>query len=140
MPNFALPRHLFAGGDIFLMPSQFEPCGVAQMEAMRYGNVPVVRRVGGLNDTVKDFNPETVQGNGFVFQNFEKMALFAALIRALETYRHGEVWQSLMKKCMETDFSWSSSAKKYSSLYEKAIALKAAEKKKLPVVYREDLA
>jgi starch synthase len=95
--------------------------------------------VGGLNDTVKDFKPETMQGNGFVFAKADSKAMFAALIRALETYKHKEVWNKLTQNCLEADFSWSNSAKKYSDLYEKALAVKSAEKKKLPVVYREVL-
>ena len=122
--NYSLPRHIFSGADVFLMPSKFEPCGIAQMEAMRYGAIPVVRATGGLADTVEDFDPSEGTGTGFAFNKFEKMAFFAALIRAIETYRYKNIWRSLIRRAMKQDFSWGESAKKYADLYYRAIELR----------------
>lgn len=122
MFDLALARHIFAGCDLFLMPSKFEPCGITQMEAMRYGTIPVVRKTGGLADTVKDFDPKKNLGNGFVFENFNSYAFFGAIIRALETYKHKKIWHRLVKKVMRADFSWEVSAKKYLKLYKRVIS------------------
>jgi starch synthase len=116
-----LPRHIFAGSDILLVPSKFEPCGITQMEAMRYGSVPIVRKTGGLADTVKDFNPETKTGNGFVFEKFSSYSLLGAIVRALENFKYKRVWRDLIKKVMLEDFSWKASAKKYLNLYQKLL-------------------
>jgi starch synthase len=119
-----LEQRIYAGSDIFLMPSRFEPCGINQMVAMRYGCVPVVHAVGGLADTVSDYQPETGQGNGFSFDHYDAMALYASLVRAVETYRHAELWRQLVRRCMLADFSWRSSAEKYIDLYFRALAVK----------------
>jgi starch synthase len=118
--NAALAQQIYAGADMFLMPSRFEPCGLGQMIAMRYGTVPIVRSTGGLADTVRDFDPATGEGNGFSFRAYDSMALFAALIRALETYRHRGIWQQLVLRGMAADFSWSASARRYVELYRRA--------------------
>jgi starch synthase len=123
MSDFHLSRHIFAGCDIFLIPSKFEPCGITQMEAMRYGAIPVVRKTGGLADTIEDFDPIKNTGNGFVFEKFSSHALFGAIVRALETYKYKKIWQELMKRAMRADFSWETSAKKYLELYKKALTL-----------------
>jgi len=123
MSDFNLPRHIFAGCDIFLVPSRFEPCGVSQMEAMRYGAIPVVRKTGGLADTVEDFDPKNNTGTGFVFEKFSSYALFGAIVRASETYKYKKIWQELMKRAMKADFSWEASAQKYLNLYKKALIL-----------------
>jgi len=122
--NRPLEQRIYAGSDIFLMPSRFEPCGLNQMVAMRYGCVPVVHAVGGLADTVSDFNPETGQGNGFSFGPYEPMALYTALVRAVETYRHRDVWRQLVRRCMLADFSWARSAERYVDLYYRALAVR----------------
>lgn len=109
--NFTLPRHIFAGADIILLPSKFEPCGMVQMEAMRYGCVPVARAVGGLADTVID------GVTGFTFKEFNPLALFGAAVKALENYKDKTKWQKLVKSCMSQDFSWTNSAKRYEELY-----------------------
>ena len=119
MPDFNLPRHIFAGCDIFLVPSRFEPCGITQMEAMRYGAIPVVRKTGGLADTVEDFDPRKNSGTGFVFEKFSSHALFGAIVRALEAYKRKITWQSLIKRAMSANFSWEASAQKYLNLYKK---------------------
>ncbi|PIU68346.1 hypothetical protein COS81_04260 [candidate division WWE3 bacterium CG06_land_8_20_14_3_00_42_16] len=121
--DYTLPRHIFAGADVFLMPSRFEPCGITQMEAMRYGAIPLVRATGGLADTVEDFNPTNNTGTGFVFKTFDKMAFFGTLVRAMETYKYKAVWKNLIKRAMKKDFSWVESAKRYSDLYYRAIDL-----------------
>ena len=118
--NFTLPRLVFSGSDMMLFPSKFEPCGLAQVEAMRYGSIPIVRAVGGLADTVDDFDPETGEGTGFVFKDYNKYPFFAQIIRALETYRYRNVWRKLIKNAMTKDFSWEKSAEDYVSLYKKA--------------------
>lgn len=119
--DFNLARHIFAGVDIFLVPSKFEPCGITQMEAMRYGAVPVVRKTGGLADTVKDFNPVETLGTGFVFEKFSSYAFLGAIVRALETYKHRKIWEKLIKRIMKIDFSWENSARKYLELYKKTL-------------------
>jgi len=123
MSDLTLARHIFAGSDIFLMPSKFEPCGITQMEAMRYGLIPVVRKTGGLADTVEDFDPIKNTGTGFVFEKFSSHAFFGAIVRALETFKHKKIWLRLIKRAMATDFSWEASAKKYLELYKRAISL-----------------
>ncbi len=122
--NKELETLIYAGSDIFLLPSYHEPCGINQLIAMRYGCIPVVRRVGGLRDTVENFNPITRRGTGFSFNHFEPFALYGAIIRALETFRYKEVWESLMLKAMQQSNSWEIPAKKYISLYKKALRVK----------------
>lgn len=111
--------HLIEGGsDIFLMPSQYEPCGLNQMYSLMYGTVPVVRETGGLADTVIKYDEKTGEGNGFVFKKYEKSALIKELKRALKTYEDKKTWTKIMKNGMKCDFSWISSAKKYVDLYK----------------------
>jgi starch synthase len=119
--NTPLAQRIYAGSDIFLMPSRFEPCGLGQMIAMHYGSVPVVRKTGGLADTVQDFDPRTGRGTGFVFIRYDHMDLFAAIIRALETYKYRDVWRSIQVQGMQQDFSWNRSARKYVEVYHKAL-------------------
>jgi len=121
MSNFTLPRLVFAGSDILLLPSKFEPCGIVQLEAMRYGAIPIVRATGGLADTVEDFDPQTGRGTGFVFKNFDRWAFFAQVVRAFETFRHKKTWRKLQQNAMRKDFSWENSARAYTKLYERAI-------------------
>ena len=120
--NAALARRIYAGGDMFLMPSRVEPCGTGQLEAMHYGSVPIVRATGGLADTVQDYDPTTGQGTGFVFQPYDRWALFAAIVRAIETFRHRDLWRQIQVSGMRADFSWERSALKYVDLYQRAIA------------------
>ncbi len=121
--NFTIPRHIFSGSDIILLPSSFEPCGMVQMEAMRYGCVPVARAVGGLADTVSDGR------TGFTFKEFNSLSFYGALVRALETYKDNNKWQTIVQNCMKEDFSWTSSAEKYEELYFRVLDLKAQQQK-----------
>ena len=116
--DIPLSRRIYAGADIFLMPSAFEPCGIGQMLAMRYGAVPVVRETGGLADTVDE-------NTGFLFRDFHEGALGWALGRALETYsRAPDKWQSIQRAGMQRDFSWERSARQYIDLYEQALKVR----------------
>jgi len=127
--------HLIEGGaDVFLMPSQFEPCGLNQMYSLRYGTVPVVREVGGLADTVRDYSPGAptagergagLKPNGFVFREYRPDALLDALFRALTVYRDRRKWQALQRIGMREDHSWDRSAGEYVRIYERAMARRA---------------
>jgi starch synthase len=120
--NAALAQRIYAGSDMFLMPSRFEPCGTGQMIAMHYGSVPIVRATGGLADTVQDYDPRTGQGTGFVFKPYDRWALFASIVRAIETFKHREIWRQIQLRGMAADFSWDRSARQYVDLYRRAIA------------------
>jgi len=115
-------RLIYSGCDFFLMPSRFEPCGLGQLIAMRYGAVPVVRHTGGLADTVKDVRQKG--GNGFVFEEYTADAMLKAIKRAERSFYHGGEWQSLIRHNMNQDFSWKKSALQYEEIYVQA--LKAA--------------
>ena len=116
--NEELARKIYAASDIFLMPSQFEPCGIGQLIAMKYGSVPIVRETGGLRDTIVPYNEFTGEGTGFSFANYNAHEMFDTISYALEQYRKEEVWYNLIKKDMEADFSWTASAKEYIEMYE----------------------
>jgi starch synthase len=118
----SLAHRIYAASDVFLMPSLYEPCGTGQMAAMRYGSVPVVRAVGGLADTVTDFGGGT--GTGFTFHDFDVNACWAALSRALSTYRDNEAWLGLQQRGMRTDFSWDAAAPNHVMLYRRAMDLR----------------
>lgn len=113
--------HLIEGGaDLFLMPSRFEPCGLNQMYSLRYGTVPVVREVGGLADTVRDY-PSAPKPNGFVFRDYKPAALMDALTRALALYHDRRKWRALQRVGMREDHSWDRSAGEYVRIYERAM-------------------
>ena len=112
-----LPHLIYAGADAVLVPSRFEPSGLTQMEAMRYGCVPIVRKTGGLADTVKDYDPDKGIGVGFTFNNFDSMSLVMAVARAYENYRNPEIWRKIQKQGMDKDFSWKNSADEYAKLF-----------------------
>lgn len=112
-----MAHKVYAGADLFLMPSKFEPCGLSQLIALRYGSIPIVRETGGLNDTVKSYNIETGQGNGFTFTNFNAHDMLFTINRAIEVYKDTEEWNNLVESVMQMDFSWAQSAKIYQQLY-----------------------
>lgn len=118
--NAGLAQCIYAGSDIFLMPSRVEPCGLAQLIALRYGAIPVVHRTGGLADTVEDYDPETNQGTGFSFDHYTPQALTTALTRAVAAYHNRDVWDALIYRAMHVDNSWNASARKYDELYTRA--------------------
>lgn len=116
----ALSQRMYAGADLFLMPSLFEPCGLSQMIAMRYGTVPIVRETGGLKDTVQPFNPVTGEGVGFTFYSYNAHDMLDAITRATTTYREDKKsWRKIIGNGMRGDYSWQHSAKKYMELYNK---------------------
>jgi len=117
----AFAHRIEAGSDLFLMPSRYEPCGLNQMYSLRYGTVPVVRSTGGLADTVQEFDPITRKGNGFVFQEYESDDMLMALRRALAVRQEHELWQTLQRNGMSSDFSWRVAADNYDRLYEEAL-------------------
>lgn len=119
----AVAQQIYAGSDIFIMPSHFEPCGMSQMIAMRYGALPLVRETGGLADTVENFdNAEGERGTGFVFSWEESDAILNTLRWALDTYRNKpHAWNRMQRRAMRRDFSWTQSAQHYSNLYRKII-------------------
>ncbi|MEA1981161.1 MAG: glycogen/starch synthase, partial [candidate division Zixibacteria bacterium] len=112
---------IYAGSDMFLMPSKFEPCGLGQMISMRYGTAPIVRYTGGLADTVKNYNPDTDTGDGFVFKHYDADQFFTAIKNSLDLYQDQEKWYNLITRIMKKDFSWTASANKYIGLYNKII-------------------
>ena len=123
--NNELAHLIEAGADIFLMPSHYEPCGLNQLYSLRYGTVPVVRKTGGLADTVKDWNAsknsKREQGTGFSFDSYSAKALSATLKRAINIYYNKKVWQKIQRNGMQKDFSWENSGKEYIKLYKQAI-------------------
>ncbi len=120
--NTELAQCIYAGSDMFLMPSRFEPCGLGQLIAMRYGSVPIVRSVGGLADTVQEYDPRTGQGNGFTFVAYDPWELFAAVVRAIELFRFKDIWRTLQQRGMAADHSWQASALRYVDVYRHAKA------------------
>ncbi len=117
--NFSqdLASKIYAGSDMFLMPSRFEPCGLSQMIAMRYGTVPIVRETGGLKDTVIPFDPTNLSGTGFTFYSYNSYDMLDAVSRAIGTFYNKTEWNALIKNGMTSDFSWTASAKRYLELY-----------------------
>jgi starch synthase len=118
-----MSQRIYAGSDMLLMPSRFEPCGITQMLAMRYGSIPIVHRTGGLADTVQSFDPESATGNGFSFTRYDPFHLFAEVVRAMEVYKFRPAWQDLMQRAMLADYSWDASAEQYVALYRRAMEL-----------------
>ena len=111
MFNNDLSRKIYAGSDIFLMPSKSEPCGLSQMIACRYATIPVVRETGGLYDSIKPLE------NGYTFTNYNAHDMLYVIRQAMADYKNKEVWSKLMYRAATTDFSWNNSAKQYEALY-----------------------
>lgn len=118
--NFSqdIASKIYGGSDIFLMPSKFEPCGLSQMIAMRYGSVPIVRETGGLKDTVPAYNAADGTGRGFTFKSYNAYDMLDAIKRATQAYADNDVWNKLIVNAMSGDYSWKESAQKYISLYK----------------------
>lgn len=112
-----LSRRIYAGSDMFLMPSKFEPCGISQLLALRYGSIPIVRETGGLNDTVQSYNEFTGEGNGFSFADFNAHDMMNTIRRAEAFFRQPEHWSRVMKNAMSGDYSWQMSARQYFDIY-----------------------
>ena len=110
-----LAHKIIAGADLFLMPSRWEPCGLVQLYAMRYGTIPVVRDTGGLADTVHE-------AIGFKFKDYQPEAMLAAIRQALKLYQDPEAWRQRARRAMSLDFSWRTSAQEYARLYESLIS------------------
>lgn len=112
-----LAQKIYASSDMFLMPSLFEPCGLGQIFAMRYGTIPIVRRTGGLSDTVVHYDPDTKTGNGFVFNDYVASGMMWSINEAIKVYENKEEWEIVIKNAMKCDFSWQRSAEKYIEMY-----------------------
>ncbi|MFC4810020.1 glycogen synthase GlgA [Paenibacillus sp. GCM10023250] len=130
--NDGLARRIYAGSDLYLMPSQFEPCGLSQLLALRYKSVPIVRETGGLRDTVRSYNEYTGEGNGFSFTNYNAHDLLYTVRRAIRLYRDPETWQRIVTNGAKDDYSWTRSAKAYLVLYA-AIVPQREERAAWPV-------
>src|SRR5690606_26290742 len=117
--NEALAHEVYAASDMLLMPSRVEPCGLNQLYALKYGTIPIVRGIGGLQDTVKDVSEDG--GYGFVFAQLGGNDAEEAVERALEQYKTEEDWEVLRSRAMSLDFSWDKSAQKYKDLYDQLI-------------------
>ncbi len=117
----AFAQQIYAGSDMFLMPSLFEPCGIGQMLAMRYGTLPIVRETGGLKDTVIPYNKYTGEGNGFSFKNYNAHEMLYCIRRAAKLYDDKESWMGLVNNAMNTDSSWKKSATEYIKVYEEIV-------------------
>ncbi len=145
--DHALAHQIYAGSDLFLMPSQFEPCGLSQMIAMRYGTVPIVRETGGLRDTVLSYNEFSRAGNGFTFFNYNAHDMLHTIERAVDFYQHQpDVWHLLQERGMTGDYSWTHSASEYMKLYQSLVdgkpdpdsSAETAENEENPVVVQID--
>lgn len=115
----ALARKIYAGADLFLMPSKSEPCGLSQMVALRYGTVPIIRETGGLRDSITDSGDG--KGNGFTFKSYNAHDMLYAIRRAVDAYNNKEYWPTLVQRALECDFSWGKSANEYIKMYNKLL-------------------
>ena len=118
-----LAHHIYAGSDVILIPSQYEPCGLIQLIAMKYGTIPVARKTGGLADTIIDVDKDIKNGTGFLFDDYSADEFYRTVLRAERVFQNKKRWQTIQKRCMNKDFSWNSSAKEYLNLYSKVSVL-----------------
>jgi starch synthase len=116
-----LAHQIYAGSDIFLMPSRFEPCGIGQLISFKYGTVPVVYKTGGLADTVVDMDADRKNASGFVFTRYESEAMGTAVRRAIKAYGDQGRWAQIVDRIMRLNFSWKESARQYQMLYERML-------------------
>jgi starch synthase len=116
-----LAHRIEAGADMFLMPSLYEPCGLNQMFSQKYGTIPIVRAIGGLKDTVLDYDQYRRSGTGFVFHPYEPQALLETIDRALHVFANRRTWAALRRRAMSMDFSWDRSAQEYGRIYEQLL-------------------
>jgi len=119
--DHSLAKKIYAGSDLFLVPSRFEPCGLTQLISLRYGTIPIVRETGGLKDTIRSYNEFTGEGNGFSFTNYNAHDLLYTIKRALDIYQNKKVWEILLNRGMESDYSWNKSAREYLDLYSELV-------------------
>ncbi|MFW6238810.1 MAG: glycogen synthase, partial [Halanaerobiales bacterium] len=119
--NTDLAHKMYAAGDMFLMPSRFEPCGIGQLISFRYLTVPIVRETGGLVDTVIPYNEETGEGNGFSFSNYNAHDMLYTIERALQLYNSREIRDRIHENILKGDYSWKSSAEEYNQLYQELL-------------------
>jgi len=113
-----LASKLYAASDLFLMPSKFEPCGLSQLIAMRYGSIPIVRETGGLKDTVPAYNCETGEGKGFTFKTYNAYDMLDAVWRAYACFHDKPQWNNVVKNAMKSDFGWDVSAQRYLEIFK----------------------
>lgn len=119
-----LAQRIYAGCDMFLMPSRFEPCGLGQLISLRYGTIPIVRSTGGLADTIIGYEPSNPNSNGFCFCEYSPTALLKAVKQAVEVYKDKAEWDKLVRRALSSDYSWNTSAQKYVKLYWEAVSLR----------------
>ena len=119
--NATLAQKIYAGSDMFLMPSRYEPCGLGQLISLRYGTIPIVRETGGLKDTITNYDPESRHGNGFSFREYDATEFLSTIRRSLGVYYDGQKWQGLVENALHSDFSWNRSATEYMGLYGAAL-------------------
>lgn len=122
----AFAHRIYAGSDMFIMPSRYEPCGLSQLISMRYGTIPIARRTGGLADTITDYEPLNGYGTGFLFNGYNADSLKECVKRALCVYADRRQWKKVMSSAMKKDFSWENSAGKYIELYNEALKMRLA--------------
>ena len=111
-----LARKIYAGADLFLMPSKSEPCGLSQMVSLRYGTIPIVRETGGLKDSITDSGD--CEGNGFTFKSYDAYDMLGAIYRGVDAYYNKDGWKILVKRALECDMSWGKSANEYIKMYK----------------------
>lgn len=117
----SIAQKIYAASDMFLMPSKFEPCGIGQLIALKYGSIPIVRETGGLNDTVHSYNEYTGEGNGFTFKDYNSQDMLYTIKRAINFYYNKDIWNKLITTAMKEDFSWNKSAQEYIQMYRNVL-------------------